>query len=147
MLLPRLPRPTSPARTSLTLPRPVNPRSRVLGGFEGNVADYYMFTYVDYFEKEQFCSSQYEITITKEATADADAEVAVSGVLPSNVNGVQPLKGTMASNGEITLPFGQILLTQKSAQQPVNMYSRLPPTKTRLPVPSISPTTVPTTGL
>ena len=25
----------------------VNPRSRVLGGFEGNVADYYMFTYVD----------------------------------------------------------------------------------------------------
>lgn len=92
----------------------VNPRSRVLGGFEGNVADYYMFTYVDYFEKEQFCSSQYEITITKEATADADAEVAVSGVLPSNVNGVQPLKGTMASNGEITLPFGQILLTQKS---------------------------------
>ena len=73
-----------------------------------------MFTYVDYFEKEQFCSSQYEITITKEATADADAEVAVSGVLPSNVNGVQPLKGTMASNGEITLPFGQILLTQKS---------------------------------
>lgn len=92
----------------------VNPRSRVLGGFEGDVADYCMCTYVDYFEEEQFCSASFDITITKEATDDADAEVAIAGLLPTNVQGVQPLKGTMASNGEITLPFGQILLTQKS---------------------------------
>lgn len=105
---------TFTGKNFINVAKAVNPRSRVLGGFEGDVSEYFMCTYVDYFEEEQFCSSSFDITITKEATDDADAEVAISGLLPSNVSGVQPLKGTMASNGEITLPFGQILLTQKS---------------------------------
>ncbi len=92
----------------------VNPKSRVLGGFEGNVADYSMMIFVNYFEEEQMASSGFKIKITKEATADTDAEVEVSGFLPSDVSGVKPVKGTMSPNGEITLPFGQVLMEQKS---------------------------------
>lgn len=90
-----------------------NPKSRVLGGFEGDVTKYNMCVYVDYFEKAQLCSSSYSFEVIKEATADDDAEIALTGILPASVQGVKSITGTMSPTGEIKLPFGQTLFTQK----------------------------------
>ena len=98
------------------------PSSRVLGEFDGNVEDYTITTYLDYLTYVQSrtfvecANSDIAISITKEATADADAEVAIAGFFSAigqqgnqYVELANPIKGTMSSTGEISLPYEQVL--------------------------------------